>query len=100
MLDIKKSKADDSLNVLEEVKQFIENEKLQTPDTVQFSLTKDMASIAKDRLDLLLSNGWQGFILVFLVMWLFFPWRYAIWVAMGLPVSFLASMYCHWWVLV
>jgi HAE1 family hydrophobic/amphiphilic exporter-1 len=30
---------------------------------------------------------------VFLVMWLFFPWRYAIWVAMGLPVSFLASMY-------
>ncbi|MFT5879704.1 MAG: HAE1 family hydrophobic/amphiphilic exporter-1 [Moritella sp.] len=93
MLDIKKSKADDSLNVLTEVQEFIANEQLQTPDGVKFSLTKDMASVAKDRLNLLISNGWQGFILVFLVMWLFFPWRYAIWVALGLPVSFLASMY-------
>ncbi|KXO09264.1 Cation/multidrug efflux pump [Moritella sp. JT01] len=93
MLDIKKSKADDSLDVLEEVQQFIVSEKLKTPDSIKFSLTKNIASIAKDRLELLLSNGWQGFILVFLVMWLFFPWRYAIWVAMGLPVSFLASMY-------
>ena len=83
MLDIKKSKADDSLDVLEEVQQFIVSEKLKTPDSIEFSLTKNIASIAKDRLDLLLSNGWQGFILVFLVMWLFFPWRYAIWVAMG-----------------
>lgn len=93
MLDIKKSKTDDSLDVLAEVQEFVADEQLQTPEGVAFSLTKDMASVAKDRLNLLLSNGWQGFILVFLVMWLFFPWRYAIWVAMGLPVSFLASMY-------
>ena len=38
-------------------------------------------------------DGQQGLFLVFGVMWLFFTLRYAFWVVMGLPVSFLASFY-------
>lgn len=93
LISIKKAKSDDALDVLKQVELFTAKERLQTPAGVKFTLTNDMASLAKDRLDLLVTNGWQGFILVFAVMWLFFPWRYAIWVAMGLPVSFLASLY-------
>ncbi len=47
----------------------------------------------RDRLSLLLKNGAQGLVLVFLVMWLFFQGRFAFWVAMGLPVSFLGALF-------
>jgi multidrug efflux pump subunit AcrB len=40
-----------------------------------------------------IQNGWQGIILVFLSMWLFFSLRYSFWVAAGLPVAFLGGFY-------
>jgi multidrug efflux pump subunit AcrB len=39
---------------------------------VSFHLTDDVASVVVDRLRMLVKNGWQGLVLVFLVMWLFF----------------------------
>ena len=43
---------------------------------------------------MLLRNGWQGLLLVFLCLWLFFSFRLSFWVVMGLPVSFLGGLYC------
>ena len=92
-LKIRKNSRDDSLRILEAVKAFIEQEGKQLPVQVGFYLTQDFTSIVKDRIQLLLTNAWQGLILVFAVMWLFFGGRYAFWVIMGLPVSFLGSAY-------
>jgi len=92
-LKIKKNSRDDSLRILEAVKLFIEKERQLLPAEVGFDLTQDFTSIIKSRIQLLMSNAWQGLILVFGVMWLFFGRRYAFWVVMGLPVSFLASAY-------
>ncbi len=92
-LKIKKNSRDDSLRILEAVKLFIEKERQHLPAEVGFDLTQDFTSIIKSRIQLLISNAWQGLILVFGVMWLFFGRRYAFWVVMGLPVSFLASAY-------
>ena len=63
------------------------------PAQVQFNLTQDFTSIVNDRIAMLITNAWQGLLLVFTVMWLFFGTRYAFWVVMGLPVSFLASAF-------
>ncbi len=92
-LKIKKNTIDDSLRVLNRVKQFVQEEEKRLPDGVSFYLTQDYTSIVSDRISLLSSNALQGLILVFLVMWLFFGSRYAFWVVMGLPVSFLASAF-------
>ena len=92
-LKIRKNSQDDSLRVLETVNQFIAAEKKRLPEQVNFNLTQDFTSIVKDRISLLVSNAWQGLLLVFAVMWLFFGTRYAFWVVMGLPVSFLASAF-------
>jgi multidrug efflux pump subunit AcrB len=92
-LKISKNKVDDSLKVLDAVKEFIDQQKQLLPEGVGFELTEDTTSIVKDRIRLLLKNAWQGLFLVFGVMWLFFTLRYAFWVVMGLPVSFLASFY-------
>jgi len=90
---IRKNTRDDSLRVLQAVESFIEQERRRLPEQVGFYLTQDFTSIVKDRIQLLVSNAWQGLLLVFAVMWLFFGSRFAFWVVMGLPVSFLASAF-------
>jgi len=93
ILAISKNTTDDSLRVLEAVEEMLIVERSKLPKGVDLVLTQDATSIVKDRISLLTTNAWQGLILVFGVMWLFFTFRYAFWVVMGLPVSFIASMY-------
>ena len=93
LLKINKNTTDDSLRVLEAVEKAIAIERAKLPLGVNLELTQDATSIVKDRINLLVTNAWQGLILVFAVMWLFFTIRYAFWVVMGLPVSFLASLF-------
>lgn len=93
MLEINKTKIQDALTVVEKVKNFIYREEKKAPRGINFSITKDISSIVKDRLTMLIKNGWQGMILVFLTMWLFFNLRFSFWVVMGLPVSFLGAMF-------
>ncbi|NOQ13175.1 MAG: MMPL family transporter [Methyloprofundus sp.] len=92
-LKIRKNSQDDSLRILEQVNAFIKQEQHALPAQVHFNLTQDFTSVVEDRIDLLISNAWQGLLMVFAVMWLFFGTRYAFWVVMGLPVSFLASAF-------
>ena len=93
LLKINKNTTDDSLRVLEAVEKLISIERAKLPLGVNLELTQDATSIVKDRIKLLVTNAWQGLILVFVVMWIFFSLRYAFWVVMGLPVSFLASLF-------
>ncbi len=93
ILAISKNTTDDSLRVLSAVEEMLVKERALLPAGVTLALTQDATSIVKDRINLLSTNAWQGLILVFAVMWLFFTFRYAFWVVMGLPVSFLASLY-------
>jgi HAE1 family hydrophobic/amphiphilic exporter-1 len=93
LLKINKNTTDDSLKVLEAVEKALTIERAKLPAGVELEFTQDATSIVKDRISLLVRNAWQGLFLVFAVMWLFFTIRYAFWVVMGLPVSFLASMF-------
>ncbi len=93
LLKVKKNKRDDSLNVLNSVQDLIEKQQARLPPGIEFHLSQDFTSIVKDRIQMLLRNAWQGLLLVFIVMWMFFGTRYAFWVVMGLPVSFLASAF-------
>lgn len=93
LLKINKNTTDDSLRVLEAVEKMLIVERAKLPIGIDLELTQDATSIVKDRISLLVTNAWQGLILVFAVMWLFFTIRYAFWVVMGLPVSFLASLF-------
>ncbi len=92
VLDITKTPSDDTLDVIDAVNGFLENERAIAAPGVSFVLSKDVSSIVKDRLSLLLTNGGQGLVLVFLTLWLFFGLRYSFWVVMGLPVSFLGAV--------
>ncbi|MEE9140618.1 MAG: efflux RND transporter permease subunit [Alphaproteobacteria bacterium] len=96
MLSITKTKAEDTLTAVDAAGAFLERERRIAPPGVTFTLTQDVSSIVRDRLNLLLRNGAQGLGLVFLTMWLFFGFRFSFWVAVGLPVSFLGTIFVMW----
>lgn len=88
ILDITKTRADDSLRIIDALNAFLEAERMQAPPGVVMEITTDGASVVRERLTLVVVNGLQGLALVFAVLWLFFGFRFAFWVSMGLPVSF------------
>ena len=89
-LKISKTKAEDTIRLAERAKAFITDENQRHPQ-MNFTVSQDESLILSDRLNMLVSNGIQGLILVFLVMWMFFHVRVSFWVTMGLPVSFLGA---------
>ncbi|MDD5729252.1 MAG: efflux RND transporter permease subunit, partial [Victivallales bacterium] len=93
ILVITKPKSKDTLTIYDQIQEFLAREQELKPPGVNFYITNNISSIVRDRLELLVKNGIQGIILVFLVLWLFFNLRFSFWVAMGLPVSFLGALY-------
>ncbi len=93
MLQINKTKAEDSLKIMDDVMAFLDEERKRVPPDVKLVVTQNISEIVRDRLQLLVVNGVQGLILVFLAMWLFFSFRFSFWVAWGLPISFLGTIF-------
>ncbi|TKE96396.1 efflux RND transporter permease subunit [Vibrio kanaloae] len=93
LLKISKNKEDDALRIKENVTRFVEDQSAIAPDGVTLQMTNDLSSVLWDRLTMMVRNGWQGIVLVFATMWLFFSLRYSFWVAAGLPVAFLGGLF-------
>jgi len=93
LLDITKTRAEDTLEVMDRLDAFLDAERARAPAGVALTVTRDSASIVRDRLDMLRDNGVLGLVMVFLTMFLFFSLRFSFWVAMGLPVSFMGGLF-------
>ena len=62
------------------------------PPAVSWSFSSDHSKIYKQRLELLLKNGFLGLALVLILLGLFLELKLAFWVTMGIPISFLGSL--------
>ena len=71
------------------VREYVADKEL--PEGYRFVLWGDSSTEVRGRLDLLLRNGRQGLLLVFLVLALFLEIRLAFWVALGIPISILGA---------
>lgn len=91
-LNINKSHDDDTLDVIARVRAFMAQELAVSPPGIAMEIVNDVSSVVQDRLTLLVKNGLQGIVLVFLAMWLFFGLRYSFWIAAGLPVSLFGAI--------
>jgi multidrug efflux pump subunit AcrB len=91
-LAIQKTKKQDTIRVADAVKSLVAEESIRQPQ-VEIVISRDLSTLVQDRLSLLVKNGWQGAILVFATMWLFFNLRLSFWVVMSLPVSFLGAFF-------
>ncbi len=86
---------EDLLIMTEQVRRFVREKRL--PPGYSFVLFGDQSVNVRDRLDLLLRNGLQGLVLVFLVLAVFLELRLAFWVALGIPVSILGACGVLWY---
>ena len=62
-------------------------------NNVQATLVSDATLGLKEQLRTLTASGWQGILLVLLMLSIFLNWRVALWVAAGIPVSLLATFF-------
>jgi len=92
LLKVSKNTTDDTLKVADALAEFIERENGILPEHTRLTLLSDNSTSVRDRLKLLVTNGWQGLLLATLALLLFFSWRYTLWIAIGLPVSFLGGI--------
>jgi multidrug efflux pump subunit AcrB len=75
------------------VKEYVERKRAALPDSVSIDTWNDNSELLKSRMDLLLKNAFIGLILVFLVLGLFLQIRLAMWVMVGIPISFLGALF-------
>ncbi|MCB1329751.1 MAG: efflux RND transporter permease subunit [Maritimibacter sp.] len=92
VLDMTKTRAEDSLETIDAINAFLDAERAAAPPGIAYEVISDGATVIRERLWLVLINGLQGLSLVFAVLWLVFGLRFAFWVAMGLPVSFMGGI--------
>ncbi|MBD3265377.1 MMPL family transporter, partial [bacterium] len=93
VLRILKTKEEDAIRVYQTVQGFLEKQRDIAPPSINFFFTQDLATVVQDRIQMIAENGIAGLILVFLVMWLFFSFRFSFWVSMCLPISFFAAFF-------
>ena len=88
-IKVQKSDSEDALVIGKEVKALLDD--YPVADGIQLQIWDDQTEVLKDRVDLLLRNGLFGFALVFLFLVLMLDLKLALWVAMGVPISFLGA---------
>ncbi|MFM8891533.1 MAG: efflux RND transporter permease subunit, partial [Planctomycetia bacterium] len=89
VVSVDRSSGEDLLAMVAAVKRYVADVKL--PPGYETATWADASVDVRERLDMLLSNGTQGLVIVFIILALFFDLRIGFWVAMGVPVSMLGT---------
>jgi multidrug efflux pump subunit AcrB len=79
------------------VKQYALDKSLDLPATMNIDTWYDTTEIYNSRVNLLKKNAAIGLTLVMIVLGLFLEIRLALWVMLGLPISFLGAMFIMPW---
>lgn len=89
-VQISKSTSEDLLEIANTIKRNLPN--ITLPYDVDIEIFQDESEILRDRIQLLVTNGILGFTLIVLFLVLMLDLKLAIWVAMGVPISFLGAL--------
>lgn len=81
-----------SLAISREVREYADAMRTRLPDGVALTIWQDDSQVLGDRLDTMLRNGRGGFLLVVIILSLFLRLRLALWVSLGIPISFLGAV--------
>ncbi len=81
-----------AIEIAERVYEYVASAQSRLPAGVALTVWQDSAKLLNARLSLMLRTGATGFLLVFLVLALFLELRLAVWVSIGIPISFLGAL--------
>ena len=88
-LSVQRSTSQDLFAMIDSVKGFVESAEL--PQGYSLMTWSDESVEVRGRLDLLVRNGGQGLLIVFVILMLFLDPKLAFWVALGIPFSLFAA---------
>jgi multidrug efflux pump subunit AcrB len=78
--------------IADTVKKYVEDKRHQLPESVKLATWNDNSELFKSRKDLLVRNAMIGLVLVFITLSLFLEIRLALWVMLGIPISFCGAL--------
>lgn len=79
--------------ISEMVYKYVQDKGAAMPESIKISTWYDTSEILKSRMNLLIKNAMLGLIMVFLILSLFLQMRLALWVMLGIPISFLGALF-------
>lgn len=80
------------IQVADAVVAYMDDLKDRLPAGIEIAVSHCLTDTYKDRISLLLKNGFMGWCLVVLLLALFLDYRLAFWVALGIPISFMGTI--------
>ncbi|MDD5758907.1 MAG: efflux RND transporter permease subunit [Desulfobulbaceae bacterium] len=80
------------ISVADAVMKHVEKLRQTLPEGIYVDTVNDDSQTFRQRMDLLLKNGYFGLGLVFILLGIFLEARLAFWVTMGIPISFLGAL--------
>ncbi|MBN1852317.1 MAG: efflux RND transporter permease subunit, partial [Pirellulales bacterium] len=90
-IKVEKTAKEDLMAIASEVHHFVDHANagigMKLPDGYYLTCWSDQSIVVQDRLDMLVKNGVQGLVLVFLILAAFLEIRLAFWVALGIPIA-------------
>ena len=93
IVNILKTSDQDILEIADTVHKYVADNKDNLPSGIEISVFFDQSEFVRSRINLLVRNGLQGLILVFISLALFLQFRLSFWVAMGIPISFMGGFW-------
>ena len=92
VLVLQRSESGDTLKSAEILEQWVKDVTPTLPPSVNIKVFNERWQLLKQRIMLLVKNGAGGLILVLMILYAFLSTRVAFWVAVGIPVSFMATL--------
>ncbi len=95
-LQIRRAEHGDSFRAAELFNQWLGEIRPTLPPGIELHVYQPTWRLIRQRIELLLKNGFGGLVLVVAILYVFLSGRVAFWVAFGIPVSFMATLVILW----
>ncbi len=92
LIEVYRTGDQNALEIGQAVKQYVADKQDQLPPGVSLDYWRDRSRIVKLRLNTLTNSAIQGGILIFVLLALFLRFSIAIWVCIGIPISFMGAL--------
>ncbi len=91
-LSVARAVTSDTVESFERINEYVKNIRPTLPQSLKIQVFDAPAELVNDRLNLLVKNGLSGMVVVLIILFIFLEVRIAFWVAVGIPVSILATL--------
>jgi len=91
IVQVSRTSEQDIIEIANIARHYVETQKSKIPEDLEIAVWGDISTMVRSRIDLMLRNGLQGIVLVFIALALFLNLRLAFWVAIGIPIAFMAA---------